>query len=204
MGLERLRAHRRKQHCVKPESGARRIGNGQMSQMRRVKAAAEEGHSRTGKRLLHLAMVQRKWGSGSMTDMMRILIALLALAGAAVSGLALQVHYSTSTQPCSINEKWDCGVVNHSPYAEIVHVPVAAIGIAGYVVMAGLALAGRRGSLAMLAFIGLAFSLYLTYIEAAVLEVWCLYCVISLGIITTVTLLSFLVAFRAKPAQLSA
>ena len=50
---------------------------------------------------------------------MRYLIALLAVAGMVVSYLALRVHYSTESAPCSINEKWDCGIVNHSPYAEI-------------------------------------------------------------------------------------
>ena len=62
---------------------------------------------------------------------MRYLIALLALAGVVVASLALRVHYSTETEPCSINEKWDCGIVNHSPYAMIGPVPVAAIGIVG-------------------------------------------------------------------------
>ena len=50
---------------------------------------------------------------------------------ALVASLALHVHYSTETEPCSINEKWDCGIVNHSPYAVIGPVPVAAIGLAG-------------------------------------------------------------------------
>jgi len=63
---------------------------------------------------------------------MRYLISVLALVGLVVSSLALQVHYSTGTEPCSINERWDCGIVNHSTFAEIEHVPVAAIGIAGY------------------------------------------------------------------------
>jgi len=75
---------------------------------------------------------------------MRYLIALLALAGAVVAGLALHVHYSTETEACSINEKWDCGIVNHSPYAMIGPVPVAAIGIAGYAMMLVLALAKRK------------------------------------------------------------
>ena len=75
---------------------------------------------------------------------MRYLLMVLALAGVVVASLALQVHYSTETEPCSINEKWDCGIVNHSPYAEMAHVPVAAIGIAGYVLMGGLALQKRR------------------------------------------------------------
>jgi len=121
---------------------------------------------------------------------MRYLIAILALAGVAVSTLALRVHYSTDTQPCSINEKWDCGIVNHSQFAEIEHVPVAAIGIAGYLVLGRLALARKRMPLALLAFAALGYSLYLTRIEKSVLGVWCLYCVISLGIVTLVTLLS--------------
>jgi len=75
---------------------------------------------------------------------MRYLMAMLAIAGVVVSMLALHVHYSTETQPCSINEKWDCGVVNHSPFAEIAHIPVAAIGIAGYLALAGLAFWPQR------------------------------------------------------------
>ena len=121
---------------------------------------------------------------------MRYLIALLALAGVVVSALALRVHYSTDTQPCSINEKWDCGIVNHSPFAEVAHVPVAAVGIGGYLVIAGLALARRRWLAVVAALMGLAFSLYLTHIEKDVLQVWCLYCVGSLGIISGITLLS--------------
>jgi uncharacterized membrane protein len=121
---------------------------------------------------------------------MRYLIALLALAGVVVSSLALRVHYSTDAEPCSINAKWDCGIVNHSPFAEIMHIPVAAIGIAGYLALAGLALARRRAIALSAALIGLGFALYLTHIERDVLMVYCLYCVISLGIITLVTLLS--------------
>ena len=122
--------------------------------------------------------------------MMRYVIALLALAGVVVSIMALRVHYSTETQPCSINEKWDCGVVNHSQFAEIAHVPVAALGIAGYLSLAGLAWMRRRILLALAAIVGLGFALYLTHIEKDVLMAWCIYCVISQGIIALTTLLS--------------
>ena len=122
--------------------------------------------------------------------MMRYLIALLALAGVVVSLMALRVHYSTETQPCSINEKWNCGVVNHSPFAEIAHVPVAALGIAGYLALAGLAWMRQRILLALVAIVGLGFALYLTHIEKDVLMAWCIYCVISQGIIALTTLLS--------------
>ena len=121
---------------------------------------------------------------------MRFVIALLAVAGVVVSSLALQVHYSTETEPCSINAKWDCGIVNHSPFAEIAHIPVAALGIAGYLVMGSLALLRRRRLLAVLALGALGFSLYLTYIEKYILEVYCTYCVTSLGLITLINLLA--------------
>lgn len=135
---------------------------------------------------------------------MRYLIAVLALAGVVVSALALQVHYSTATEPCDINAKWDCGIVNHSPFAEILHIPVAALGIAGYLALAGLALARRRRLLAALALAALGFSLYLTYIEKYVLEVYCIYCVTSLGIIVLTAALSLGWAFKARPAKLPA
>ncbi len=121
---------------------------------------------------------------------MRYLIAVLALAGAVFAGLALQVHYSTATEPCSINEKWDCGVVNHSPYAELAGIPVAGIGIVGYLTLTWLALAKQRGLLTAVTIGALSYSLYLGYIEKEVLGVWCLYCVISLGIIALMTILS--------------
>src|ERR1700757_3025906 len=133
---------------------------------------------------------------------MRYLIAFLALAGIVVSILALRVHYSTDVQPCDINAHWDCGIVNHSRYAEMHHIPVAAIGIAGYLVLCVTAFARRRALTFIAALIGLAFSLYLTNVEARKLEVWCLYCVISQGIIALITLCSIAWLFlsRKKPA----
>ena len=121
---------------------------------------------------------------------MRYLLALLAIAGAVVSALALQVHYSTGTQPCSINEKWDCGIVNHSSFAVIGNVPVAAIGILGYIVLCALSLMRQRLPLVLAAFVGFCFALRLTMIEQYALGVWCLYCVYSQGIISLLLLLA--------------
>jgi uncharacterized membrane protein len=121
---------------------------------------------------------------------MRYLIAILALAGVVVSALALQVHYSTGVQPCSINEKWDCGIVNHSPFAEIAHIPVAALGIAGYLAIAGLALARKRFLTFLLVGAAFCFALRLTIIEDYALGVWCIYCVISQALVALILLLS--------------
>jgi uncharacterized membrane protein len=123
----------------------------------------------------------------------RYLIVLFAILGVIASSLALKVHYDDpGKEPCSINDKWDCGVVNHSPYAMIHGVPVAAIGIAGYVLIAVVAFMRRRGLLLLLVLIGLGFALHLSNIEAQVLEVWCLYCVISQAIIAVLTVLSLI------------
>ncbi len=121
---------------------------------------------------------------------MRYVIVVLALAGMVVSGLALKVHYDNGSEPCRINDKWDCGVVNRSPYAVFHGVPVAAIGIAGYLLIAVLGFLRRRGWLLLTVLVGLAFALYLTNIEIHVLEVWCLYCVISQAIIAVLTILA--------------
>jgi vitamin-K-epoxide reductase (warfarin-sensitive) len=123
---------------------------------------------------------------------MRWLIAVIALVGVIDSALALREHYRTDTSPCSINDKWDCGLVNHSDYAVFHGVPVAVIGIGGYVLLGILALAKKRLLLLLAAVAGLAFSLYLTRIEARILLVWCIYCVISLAIISLITVLAFI------------
>jgi len=121
----------------------------------------------------------------------RYIIVLLAVLGVVVSSLALKVHYDDpGKEPCSINDKWDCGVVNHSPYAMVHGVPVAAVGIAGYLLIAVLGFARQRALLLISTLVGLAFALYLTNIEVHVLEVYCLYCVISQGIIAVLALLS--------------
>src|ERR1700680_757696 len=135
---------------------------------------------------------------------MRYILVLLAAVGVVVSTLALREHYRTEgDSPCSINERWDCGIVNHSPYAMLAGIPVAALCIAGYLLMG--ALASRRPYLILLAaaLAGLAFSLYLAHIEAHVLGVWCIYCAISLGTISLMTLLTagtVAVRFIRKPA----
>lgn len=122
--------------------------------------------------------------------LMQYLIVLLALAGTVVSVLALRVHYSTGTEPCSINDRWDCGIVNHSAFSLIEQVPVAAIGIVGYLVLAGLAIGRQRFLLFLATLVGLGFALRLTFVEEYVLQVWCIYCVISQAIIAVITLLS--------------
>jgi vitamin-K-epoxide reductase (warfarin-sensitive) len=129
---------------------------------------------------------------------MKYVLIVLAVIGITVSSLALREHYRPYGEdaPCDINAHWDCGIVNRSPFAVIPQgaehgIPVAAIGIAGYLVLGVLAFRRAYGLTLLLAIPALAFSLYLAYFEASPnkLGVWCIYCAISLGTISLMTLL---------------
>jgi uncharacterized membrane protein len=139
---------------------------------------------------------------------MKYLIALLAVAGIVVSSMALHVHLMdrNAAPPCAVSEHWDCGVVGHSRFSWFLpktmdemegdvptgklHVPVAALGIAAYAVIAILALMGRMVLVFELAQVGFFFAAFLSYIEAYILEKWCIYCVWSQGIIAAIFLAS--------------
>ena len=151
---------------------------------------------------------------------MKYVLLTFAVLGIVVSSLALREHYREyGDSPCSINERWDCGVVNHSPYAVLggvfdqlgIHshipilsaMPVAVAGILGYIIMAVVIFRRAYRWLLLLTLASLAFSLYLAHIEKDILQVWCIYCVISLGLISLITLLTVgtVIAQSRKPAQ---
>lgn len=123
---------------------------------------------------------------------MRYVIATLALAGIGVSCFALVAHYAAPVQPIDVlHSHWNSAYVNQSSYAEIHGVPVSVLGILGYALLGVLALLRRKALTVYAAGIGLAYALYLTNIEAHILQVWCVYCVSSLILIVLIAFLSF-------------
>lgn len=127
-----------------------------------------------------------------------LLIALLALAGALVSSVSLYHHYGTSkTSYCDFGESFNCDIVNRSIYSVILGIPVALIGMVGYLALLALATFYRSkpetpAILGIASLAGLVFALYLTYIERFVLATWCILCLSSLALIFTIALLSSL------------
>jgi uncharacterized membrane protein len=153
---------------------------------------------------------------------MRFLIALIALAGLIDSVLALRIHMQDPSQapPCAVSEKWDCGAVNHSRFAVFppqsfdeapgskkVHIPVATLGIIGYGLIAIAALADRLWLTLQLAEIGFFCAALLSYLEAYVMQKWCIYCVWSQTFITAIllcTIVALILKHRRRRLEHSA
>ena len=124
------------------------------------------------------------------------LIAVLALAGIAVSSVSLYHHYGTSqTTYCDFGASFNCDIVNRSIYSTVLGIPDALIGILGYGLPLALATFYRTKAetpfmLLIASTVGLGFALYLTYIEKFVLATWCIMCLSSLTLIVLITALS--------------
>jgi uncharacterized membrane protein len=123
-------------------------------------------------------------------------IAVLALIGAMVSSVSLYHHYGKDkTTYCDFGQNFNCDIVNRSPYSKIMGMPVALIGILGYLSLLALATFYREkaetpGMLLLAATLGLGLAIYLTYIEAYVLGTWCILCLSSFTVIVLITVLS--------------
>jgi len=128
----------------------------------------------------------------------RMAIAVMALVGFFIAFYLLAHSLGwTGSLLCGVG---NCERVQQSPYSRIGPIPVAGLGVVGYVILLvvsfmGLRPAGRDSrALGVLLFsgglVGFAFSLYLTYLEAAVIHAWCQWCVMSAIIMTLIFLAS--------------
>jgi uncharacterized membrane protein len=136
---------------------------------------------------------------------------VLALAGAGLAGYLAVENLQGEAGVCTLVH--GCDTVQNSRYGKIFGVPVSVPGFALYVALAAGAavwLAGRTparewatlGGFAG-ALGGFAFSMYLTAIEAFVLEAWCIYCIVSAALMTALAVVWTLVLTlqrRAAPA----
>lgn len=128
----------------------------------------------------------------------RQIVAVLALAGVMLSAyLVLQRMGLLGALVCGTG---GCETVQASRWSAFLGIPVAAWGLAGYLGMFVVALAGVQGRwaeqagptklLALLSGVGVAFTLYLTYLELFVIHAVCRWCVGSAVIIAAIFLAS--------------
>jgi uncharacterized membrane protein len=135
---------------------------------------------------------------GEGRDWLRIISILLAVLGIGVAGyLAYSKLFRVETV-CTL-EGSNCSLVQNSIYSYVGPIPVAYLGLAGYLaILAALLLETRipflveRGKLVVfgITLFGILFSGYLTAVEAFVLEAWCQWCVISAIIMTLLFVVS--------------
>jgi uncharacterized membrane protein len=124
----------------------------------------------------------------------RLRIAGLAvvLAGVGVASYLTYVHYA-GLQPFCAGGGHGCERVQSSSYARLGGIPVALLGLAGYLAIAAALLApGERARLAAaaLAVSGFGFSAYLTYLELFVIDAICQWCVASAVLLTLLSVIT--------------
>ena len=112
---------------------------------------------------------------------LRIATLVLALIGTGIAGYLTYVHYA-GLEPFCVGGHGACERVQTSPWSELAGVPVAVLGLAGYVaILASLALPEDLGRsvAALLSLVGAGFSAWLTYVEIAKIDAICQWCVAS-------------------------
>jgi uncharacterized membrane protein len=137
----------------------------------------------------------------------RMVIAVLSLIGFFVAFYLLAHHLGwVGSLICGVG---DCAAVQASPWSSVGPVPTAAIGLAGYVALLGVSIAGLQPahlesrwvsrSLLAMASVALAYSVFLTYLEAFVIHAWCQWCVTS----AILVVLIFAASLKEAPRLLS-
>lgn len=110
----------------------------------------------------------------------------LTIIGVGIAGYLTYVHYAGINPACTAGTS--CVKVQTSVWSKLDGVPVALIGLIGYVVILGSLLAGDREETRLatlgLTLIGFGFSAYLTYRELFSIHAVCEWCASSAGIMT--------------------
>ena len=111
---------------------------------------------------------------------LRLLTALVALAGVVLAAYLTSAHYADASLVCPVGG--GCETVQESEYAEIAGVPVAVLGLGAYVVLLALVLWDApvaRLAAAAIALVGVLFSAYLLVVQLFVLDAVCVWCLVN-------------------------
>jgi uncharacterized membrane protein len=140
--------------------------------------------------------------SGHSADRrLRIAILVLSLIGIGIAGYLTYVHYEGLKVLCL--SSGGCETVQASRFAKLDGVPVAVLGLAGYIgILGSLLVRGELGRIAAfaIALIGFGFSMYLTYRELFTIKAICQWCVASAVLMTILAILTAIRVLREEPA----
>ena len=141
--------------------------------------------------------------AGARAPALRVAIGAVALIGLAIASYLTVVHYTGDQPVCAIAH--GCAVVQQSDYAALAGIPVAVLGVAGYLAILGsLVREGElwRGATALFALAGFGFSAWLTYVEIVRLDAICIWCVGSAICMTILAVLAVVRVLSAPPPAL--
>jgi uncharacterized membrane protein len=137
---------------------------------------------------------------------LRFTLIFLAAAGVGVAGYLTYVHYAGISPVCTTGGS--CEKVQTSAYSLLLGIPVALIGLLGYVAILATLLARdtetTRFAVMALTLTGFAFSSYLTYREIYSIHAICEWCVSSAIILTAMTPLSIARFLRPSASRVVA
>jgi uncharacterized membrane protein len=132
---------------------------------------------------------------------LRIVMIVLAIVGLGVASYLTYVHFAGIKPACTAGES--CTKVQTSVYSKLAGVPVALMGLIGYIAILGSLLApeNETSRFATLAFTvaGFGFSAYLTYRELFSIHAICEWCASSAVIMTILMLLAVWRFLRGEP-----
>jgi uncharacterized membrane protein len=133
-----------------------------------------------------------------------IAIAVISLIGIAVATYLTYTHYAGLNVVCPVSG--GCETVQKSVYSKLAGIPVAALGLAGYIaILLSLGIRNELGRAAGfgIALIGCLFSLYLTYREIFTIKAICPWCVSSAVMMTLLTILTAIRMLRVESAPVA-
>jgi uncharacterized membrane protein len=123
---------------------------------------------------------------------LRVAIGLLALVGVALASYLLYVRWAGATLVCTTG---GCETVQASSYSKLLGVPVALLGLGAYVTIFVTSLFRNdlaRTAAVSVALAGIGFAAYLLYVQLAVINAVCEWCLASDAVVTVLAVLTLL------------
>lgn len=134
---------------------------------------------------------------------LRVVLIVLTVIGVGLASYLTYIHYAGIKPLCGRNGG-TCEKVQTSQYSKLAGVPVALMGLIGYIAILGTLLAPEdertRFATVAIALGGFGFSAYLTYREIFTLKEICEWCVSSAILLTVLLCLSAWRFLREEPA----
>jgi uncharacterized membrane protein len=140
------------------------------------------------------------WSGTSLDQRLRIVIGVLCVIGIGIGTYLTYTHYAHLKVLCTSG---GCETVQHSKYAKLAGIPVATLGLVGYIgILGSIAVRGELARAAGfgLALIGFLFSMYLTYRELFTIKAICQWCVGSAVLMTLLVIITGIRFLREDPA----